>query len=71
MKLTEVLDPAPAEAKRASGRISRKIAIHLTASHGSMKSRSPNFVPGRFSMLIGTLVGSIAASWNAISTRCP
>ncbi len=36
------------------GRISRKIAIHLTASHGSMYSRSPNFVPGRgLSRLIG------------------
>ena len=51
--------------------MSRKIAIHFTASHGSMKSRSPNFVPGRgLSKLIGTEVGLIAASSNAISTRC-
>ena len=61
----------PHSRNSASGRIRRKIAIHLTASHGSMNSRSPNFVPGRgLSMLIGTLVGSIAASSKAISTRC-
>ena len=61
----------PQSRNSASGRIRRKIAIHLTASHGSMKSRSPNFVPGRgLSRLIGTDVGSIAASSNAISTRC-
>src|SRR5688572_10894525 len=53
----------PQSRKRASGRIRRKIAIHLTASHGSMKSRSPNLVPARgLSRLIGTLVGSISAS---------
>ena len=47
------------------------MAIHFTASHGSISSRSPNFVPGRgFSRLMGTLVGSIAASSKAISTRC-
>ena len=47
------------------------MAIHFTASHGSMCSRSPNLVPGRgLSRLMGTLVGSIAASSNAISTRC-
>src|SRR5215207_9457428 len=61
----------PQRRNRAFGRISRKMAIHLTASHGSMCSRSPNLVPGRgLSMLIGTLVGSILASSNAISTRC-
>ncbi len=61
----------PHRRNSASGMIRRKIAIHLTASHGSISSRSPNFVPGRgLSRLIGTLVGSIAASSNAISTRC-
>ena len=61
----------PQRRNSASGRIRRKIAIHLTASHGSMNSRSPNFVPGRgLSRLIGTDVGSISASWKAISTRC-
>ena len=61
----------PHRRKSASGMISRKIATHLTASHGSISSRSPNFVPARgISRLIGTLVGLIAASSNAISTRC-
>ena len=61
----------PQRRKRAAGRIRRKIAIHLTASHGSIGSRSPNLVPGRgLSMLMGTLVGSMAASSKAISTRC-
>ena len=51
--------------------ISRKIATHLTASSGSISSRSPNFVPGRgFRRLIGTEVGFTSDSWNAISTRC-
>ena len=60
----------PQRRNSASGRIKRKIAIHLTTSHGSISSRSPNLVPGRgFSRLIGTLVGLIAASSNAISTR--
>ena len=50
--------------------ISRKIATHLTTSHGSISSRSPNLVPARgFSRLIGTEVGSISDSSNAISTR--
>ena len=42
-----------------------------TTSIGSIISRSPNLVPGRgLSRLIGTLVGSSAASSKAISTRC-
>ena len=61
----------PQSRSSAAGRISRKIAIHLTASHGSICSRSPNLVPAfGISMLIGTLVGSMRASWKAISTRC-
>ena len=60
----------PQSRKSASGRISLKIAMNFTASHGSISSRSPNFVPGRgLSRLIGTLVGSISASSKAISTR--
>ena len=59
LQLAEVLDRGRRRAGTAPpGRIRRKIAIHLTASHGSMKSRSPNLVPGRgLSRLIGTLVG--------------
>ena len=61
----------PQRRKSASGMIRRKIATHLTASHGSISSRSPNFVPARgISRLIGTLVGLIAESSNAISIRC-
>ena len=61
----------PQRRKSASGRISRKMAIHCTASHGSRYSRSPNLVPGRgLSRLIGTEVGLISASSKAISTRC-
>ncbi len=45
--------------------------MNFTASQGSIRSRSPNFVPGRgLSRLIGTLVGFSSASSNAISTRC-
>ena len=48
----------------------RKIATHLTTSHGSISGRSPNFVPARgLRRLIGTEVGSISASSKAISTR--
>ena len=36
----------PQRRNRASGMISRKIATHLTASSGSIRSRSPNLVPG-------------------------
>ena len=51
--------------------ISRKIAIHLTTSIGSITSRSPNLVPSLgISRLIGTEVGLISASSKAISTRC-
>ena len=40
------------------GMISRKIATHLTTSHGSISSRSPNLVPLRgLSRLIGIEVG--------------
>ena len=61
----------PQSRNSASGSTSRKIAIHFTASHGSISSRSPNFVPAfGISRLIGTLVGSTSASWKAISTRC-
>ena len=50
--------------------ISRKIATHLTASQGSIRSRSPNFVPSRgLSMLIGTDVGLSLEISKAISTR--
>ena len=50
----------PQRRKSAAGRIRRKIAMNLTASQGSISSRSPNFVPARgLSRLIGTLVGSM------------
>src|SRR5215208_5750048 len=61
----------PQRRKRASGRISRKIATHLTTSQGSISSRPPNLVPARgLSRLIGTECGLISESSKAISTRC-
>ena len=48
----------------------RKIATHLTTSQGSISGRSPNLVPDLgLRRLIGTEVGSISDSSNAISTR--
>ena len=58
------------DAGKANIVISRKIATHFTTSQGSISGRSPNFVPERgLSRFIGTEVGLISDSSNAISTR--